>query len=648
MARLVEDANTYAQTMGMDADLTMDSFADIVTAIDLIQQKQGIAGTTAREAATTIEGSLNMTKAAWTNLVSSLANPDADLGQLMDNLVVALVGENEGEGLINQLVPAFERIMQSIPKLLKGLAPIISEVFPEVVAIVLPVAIKSFGMLLTGIAEAAPELISAVFSSLGEVIGGLLEEIGIKDEVDGFLEAISVAFDETIPQIQESFEGLLEALSPITDFFSSLIEKFTEYVTSGTALNDITTLAKDGISVFGDVISGVIDFVASIVDSLTDFASALSVNEGIQSLTEALQGFADLLTPVTDGVTSLVDKFIEYVTEGGLANDATTLFNDALGLLNGVISILASGIAEVVTAITDFITWLTSGSTGATAFKATVVGLTTALAAYKAVVLAITIAENAKTIAQNAGTLAMNLAKIAQLGLNAAMNANPIGLIIGLIAGLVAAIIYLWNTNEDFRDAVIKIFNAIKDVVTNVVEGIIEFFTVTLPDTINSFVDLIASLPGRALQWGKDMLQNFIDGIISMKDAVINAILSVVPEPIREYMGFSEPEKGPLSNFHTFAPDMMQLFAQGILDNAGMVRDTFENALDFLDEDHNYDITGGVNIKKGSYYGEGEEGSFINYDVLANSIVSAFIRADIAVEMNNREFGRLVRKAVLT
>ncbi len=645
MQRLVDDANEYAKSIGMDAELEMESFADIVTAIDLVQQKQGIAGTTAKEAATTIEGSLNMTKAAWTNLVSSLANPDADLGQLMDNLVVALVGENEGEGLINQLVPAFENIMQSIPNLLKGLAPIISGVFPQIVSIVLPVAIEAFGMLLTGIAEAAPELISAVFSSLGEVIGGLLEELGIKNEVDGFLEAISVAFDETIPQIQESFNGLLEAISPITEFIQSLIDKFTEYVTSGTALNDITTLVKDGITFLGDAISAVIDFVATIVSSLTDFASALSVNEGVNNLKEALQGVADLLTPVTDGVSSLVDKFIEYVTEGGLANDATTLFNDALGLLNGVISILASGIAEVVTAITDFITWLTSGSTGASAFKATVVGLTAALGAYKAVVLAITIAENAKTIAQNAGTLAMNLAKVAQLGLNAAMNANPIGLIIGLIAGLVAAIIYLWNTNENFRNAVIEIFNAVKNTISDVVNGIVEFFTVTLPDAFNSFVSMISELPGKALQWGKDMLQNFIDGIISMKDAVINAILSVVPEPIREYMGFSEPEKGPLSNFHTYAPDMMKLFAQGIKDNAGMLESTFADAVDFLDEDHDFEITGGIKTNKSGYFNEyGEEGGGINYDVLADAIVAAFIRADIAVEMDNREFGRLVRK----
>ena len=110
MERLISDANEYAQTIGMAGDLSIDSFSDIVTAIDLVQQKQGIAGTTAKEAATTIEGSLNMTKAAWDNLITGLADPDADIGQLMDNLIVAIVGDKEGEGLLNNIIPAIESI----------------------------------------------------------------------------------------------------------------------------------------------------------------------------------------------------------------------------------------------------------------------------------------------------------------------------------------------------------------------------------------------------------------------------------------------------------------------------------------------------------------------------------------------------------
>ena len=89
MERLIADANAYAEANGQAANLSIESFSDIVTAIELVQEKQGIAGTTAKEAATTIEGSLSMTKAAWENLVTSLANPDADVGTEATKKVLA-------------------------------------------------------------------------------------------------------------------------------------------------------------------------------------------------------------------------------------------------------------------------------------------------------------------------------------------------------------------------------------------------------------------------------------------------------------------------------------------------------------------------------------------------------------------------------
>ena len=81
MERLIADANAYAAANGKAADLSIDSFSDIVTAIELIQEKQGIAGTTAKEAATTIEGSIAMTKAAWANLLAEFGKEDGDVGK---------------------------------------------------------------------------------------------------------------------------------------------------------------------------------------------------------------------------------------------------------------------------------------------------------------------------------------------------------------------------------------------------------------------------------------------------------------------------------------------------------------------------------------------------------------------------------------
>ena len=177
MERLIADANEYAEANGMAADLSIDSFSDIVTAIDLIQQKQGIAGTTAAEAAKTIEGSLNMTKAAWENLVAGFADPDADLGQLMDNLVVAIVGENEGEGLLNQIIPAIERAMEGIGTLIEEAAPILAEHLPTLIEEILPSLLNAATQLIAGIVQALPSLISVLVQQMPMIIETLVSAL---------------------------------------------------------------------------------------------------------------------------------------------------------------------------------------------------------------------------------------------------------------------------------------------------------------------------------------------------------------------------------------------------------------------------------------------------------------------------------------
>lgn len=83
-----------------------------------------------------------------------------------------------------------------------------------------------------------------------------------------------------------------------------------------------------------------------------------------------------------------------------------------------------------------------------------------------------------------------------------------------------------------------------------------------------------------ALNWGKDMIQNFIDGITAKWQALKDKV-SGVARTVKSFLGFSEPEQGPLSDFHTYAPDMMMLFAKGIKDNEKKVRDQLEKSFNF-------------------------------------------------------------------
>jgi phage-related minor tail protein len=88
---------------------------------------------------------------------------------------------------------------------------------------------------------------------------------------------------------------------------------------------------------------------------------------------------------------------------------------------------------------------------------------------------------------------------------------------------------------------------------------IVEFVT----EKINEVCDFIASLPDKFYQWGVDMIQSLIDGIESMIGALVDTI-SNVASTVADYLHFSEPDKGPLSNFHTWMPDMMKQMAEQI------------------------------------------------------------------------------------
>lgn len=162
---------------------------------------------------------------------------------------------------------------------------------------------------------------------------------------------------------------------------------------------------------------------------------------------------------------------------------------------------------------------------------------------------------------------ATNGASIAQALFNTAVKGNPIGAIISLIVGAVAAIVALWHTNEGFRNAVISAFKAVYDTIKSVVKAIWGFFTETIPEAFSKAVDFITSLPGKAIQWGKDMIQGFVDGVLDKARALIDAVKGVV-DKVRGFLHFSRPDEGPLRDYETWMPDMMRGLARGITANA--------------------------------------------------------------------------------
>ena len=119
--------------------------------------------------------------------------------------------------------------------------------------------------------------------------------------------------------------------------------------------------------------------------------------------------------------------------------------------------------------------------------------------------------------------------------LNTTMLANPIVLIAAAIAGLAAGFIYLWNTSEGFRNFWVNLWNTIKGIVSTVVDGIVGFFTVTIPDAWNNFIAFLGEFIGSIIAWFQSLPEKIgaiIDAVVQffveLPGKIWNAILSAV------------------------------------------------------------------------------------------------------------------------
>lgn len=162
-----------------------------------------------------------------------------------------------------------------------------------------------------------------------------------------------------------------------------------------------------------------------------------------------------------------------------------------------------------------------------------------------------------------------------------------IALILGLAEGLINA---LPKLIEKAPEIVIKLTEAIIRNVPKIVEASAKLIAMLVTGLVKSYSSLIKAGADalqkikegfsveKALTWGKDLIDNFIRGIKSKWNDLKNAV-KYMAETVKSYIGFSEPEVGPLSNFHTYAPDMMELFAKGIKDNEDLIADQMNESL---------------------------------------------------------------------
>lgn len=145
--------------------------------------------------------------------------------------------------------------------------------------------------------------------------------------------------------------------------------------------------------------------------------------------------------------------------------------------------------------------------------------------------------------------------------------ASAFGPVILAIAAAIAIGVLLWKNWDKIREAAGNLLEGIKTTIGNVRDAIVT--------GIQATIDWITSLPAEALKWGSDIIDGIVSGIQSAVGRVGEAVKGVA-DKIKSFLGFSEPEDGPLSDFHTYMPDMIDLMASGITSGKKKVKDALE------------------------------------------------------------------------
>ena len=248
----------------------------------------------------------------------------------------------------------------------------------------------------------------------------------------------------------------------------------------------------------------------------------------------------DSVTPMLQNATVAVQNFTAKVDWEKVANAITQSFDTAVNAVTALadtIETLAPIIAVAAGAFASLkagmeIQHLVQGFQNAqVAISLLTMGLKDTTLAQAALNGTMTVGETIVALLTGKMTLAQ-LAQAAmtkgQIALNAALTANPIGAVIAVVGALVAAIVVLWNTNEDFRNAVISAWEKIKETISGAVAAIKTFFTETIPNAAQTALDWFHSIPEQMKEVGRNLLMGLWDGITDKVEWLKGKVAGVV------------------------------------------------------------------------------------------------------------------------
>lgn len=321
MERLLADAEKIS---GIKYDIS--SYADIVDAIHVVQTEMGITGTTAEEAASTIQGSFGMMKSAWQNLVTGMADPSQDLGVLVGNFTDSIVTVG------NNLIPRIQDLLPRIVEATTSLVGTVSEQLPAILGTVLPSLVEGATSLVTGLMGALPEVLEVLADVAPTVINTL---------VPALIELLPQITQTGIDVVVSLAQGIADALPQLIPAATDAIIEIVEVLTSPDNLGNLIDAA---LAIILALVDGLVDATPKLIAAVPDVIANL-VTAIIANMPKILEAGVEITMALADGLIKALPELIAAIP------------NLILGIVQGIID----NLPEIIMAGPKIIAALATG-----------------------------------------------------------------------------------------------------------------------------------------------------------------------------------------------------------------------------------------------------------------------------------------------
>lgn len=286
MERLLEDAGKLS---GQKYDIS--SLNDVFEAIHVIQNEMGVTGTTFKEAGSTITGSTNMMKGAWQNLLTGIADDNADFSQLIDDFIESIL--TVADNLIPRIQTTITGLGKLVTELLEKLLPQIVAMIPPILQTTLPILVESVRSIINSVLAVLPEILPIIADLIPQIVTTIVSLLP---------DIISAGIDILLALI----DGITETIPQLLDMLPTIIE---DIVT--TLINKLPDIINTGIKLLVALINGILKALPQLIKMLPTIIGTI-VGVLISNLPQIIEAGVNILVALINGIIEALPELIAY------------------------------------------------------------------------------------------------------------------------------------------------------------------------------------------------------------------------------------------------------------------------------------------------------------------------------------------------